>query len=389
MSAIPKALLRWYDRHARALPWRAPPKSQARADPYRVWLSEVMLQQTTVATVRPRFESFLARWPSVEALAAAPLDDVLGEWAGLGYYARARNLHKCAQAVAALGRFPDTEDGLRTLPGVGDYTAAAIAAIAFDRRAVVMDGNIERVAARLFAIETPLPKAKPELKAAIGSVWPAKRSGDFAQALMDLGAGVCTPRAPKCLLCPLTEHCEARAKGIAERLPLKAGKAEKPVRRGIAYALVNERGEVLFERRPEKGLLGGMLGLPGTEWTVEPSNELASPSPALRGRGDGGEGASHESRRQRLAPSPPAPLPQAGEGSSWRRAGTVTHTFTHFRLELDVMTAQAPKDFRAGPDCQWLKPEKARLPTVMKKAAERAANYSVHPGESRDPSRPV
>ncbi len=386
MSAISAALLKWYDRNARDLPWRVGPRARKggeRADPYRVWLSEVMLQQTTVRAVRPRYEAFLARWPTVEALARASIDEVTGEWAGLGYYARARNLHKCAQAVAALGNFPDTEEGLRALPGIGDYTAAAVAAIAFDRRAVVMDGNIERVAARLFAIETPLPKAKPKLKAAIGSVWPAKRSGDFAQALMDLGAGVCTPRAPKCLLCPLADHCAGRTKGIAELLPRKAAKPEKPTRTGVVYALVNDKGEVLFERRPEKGLLGGMLGLPGTAW-VHRTNPLP---PAGEG------GAKRRVRGRQLAqasahvdhPSPPAPLPQAGEGSKWRPAGTVRHTFTHFHLELEVMTAPAPKRFAAGEGQQWLAPDLARLPTVMKKAVTRAVVTSAHPGESRHP----
>ncbi len=333
MSAISKALLNWYDAHARDLPWRVRPaarKRGARPDPYRVWLSEIMLQQTTVASVRPRFLEFLERWPTIEAMAAAPLDDVLGQWAGLGYYARARNLHKCARAVAALRRFPHTEDELRALPGIGPYTAAAIAAIAFDRRAVIVDGNIERVAARLFAIEAPLPKARAELKAAIAAVWPKRRSGDFAQGLMDLGATVCTPRNPKCQQCPLAAQCEARTRGIAETLPAKAKKAEKPTRRGVAYALFNAKGEMLFERRPEKGLLGGMLGLPGTEW---------SPSPA-----------------------------KAGEGCRWRSAGTVRHSFTHFHLELEVMTAAAPKGFRAKSEQQWIAPEAARLPTLMKKA---------------------
>ncbi len=340
MSPDPKAILRWYDKNARALPWRVSPaarKAGERPDPYRVWLSEVMLQQTTVATVGARYAAFLTRWPDVEALAAAPVDDVLGEWAGLGYYARARNLHKCAQVVASLGAFPDTEDALRALPGVGDYTAAAIAAIAFDRRAIVMDGNIERVAARLFAVETPLPKAKPALKAAIGAIWPQRRSGDFAQALMDLGAGVCAPRAPKCLVCPLTEHCKARAAGIAETLPAKARKPEKPTRYGVAYALINAKGEVLFERRPEKGLLGGMLGLPGAAWV-----ETTSPPPL------------------------------AGEQKEWRLAGTVRHTFTHFHLELAVMIAAAPKGALAGPGQVFLSPRGARLPTVMRKAVERA-----------------
>lgn len=350
MSAIPARLLTWYERTARDLPWRIGPKAReegARADPYHVWLAEIMLQQTMVAAVIPRYLRFLARWPTVEAMAAAPQGDVLAEWAGLGYYARARNLHKCAAAVAAEGRFPDTEEDLRALPGVGAYTAAAIAAIAFDRRAVVVDGNVERVAARLFAIEAPLPKAKAELKAAIGAIWPKKRSGDFAQALMDLGASVCTPRAPKCPLCPLTDHCEARAKGIAGELPRKAKKTEKPTRRGVAYALVNAKGEMLFERRPEKGLLGGMLGLPGTAWIAA------------------------------------GPLPQAGEGSLWRHAGVVRHTFTHFHLELEVMSAPAPKDFRANGEQQWIAPENARLPTVMKKAVDKAL-ASASGGDERN-----
>jgi len=338
MSAIPKALLKWYDANARALPWRVGPKdrkSGAAPDPYMVWLSEIMLQQTTVKAVRPRFEAFLARWPTVEAMAAAALDDILGEWAGLGYYARARNLHKCAVKVAVRGSFPDTEEGLRALPGVGPYTAAAIAAIAFDRRAIVVDGNIERVAARLFAIKTPLPKAKAELKEAISAVWPARRSGDFAQALMDLGATLCTPRNPKCGACPLAACCAARAKGFAESLPQKAKKAEKPTRRGVAYALVNAKGEMLLERRPEKGLLGGMLGLPGTAWTTKPAK------PTQGGRKD---------------------------AINWRHAGTVRHSFTHFHLELDVMSATAPKRFRPLDSQQWIAPEEARLPTVMKKA---------------------
>lgn len=381
MSPDPKSLLRWYDRNARALPWRVGPEARRageRPDPYRVWLSEVMLQQTTVATVTARYEAFLARWPTVEALASAPVDDVLGQWAGLGYYARARNLHKCALAVAARGKFPDTEEELRALPGVGEYTAAAVAAIAFDRRAVVMDGNIERVAARLFAIETPLPKAKPELKAAIGSLWPAKRSGDFAQALMDLGAGVCTPRAPKCLLCPLTDHCTGRATGIAQALPRKAAKPEKPTRRGIAYALVNAKGEVLFERRPEKGLLGGMLGLPGTAWAAVASNNRRHPG-ARRSREPGvrlpksrkaNEAPSGDGSRVRRFATPRDDGFSAAEfdGQRWRAAGTVRHTFTHFHLELEVMIARAPKGFRARDGQIWLAPEKAQLPTVMRKA---------------------
>ena len=397
MSPDPQALLRWYDVNARTLPWRTPPGSATRPDPYRVWLSEVMLQQTTVAAVAPRYERFLARWPNVEAMAAATLDDVLGEWAGLGYYARARNLHKCAQAVSARGGFPETEEALRALPGVGDYTASAIAAIAFDRPAVVMDANIERVASRLFAIETPLPKAKPELKAAIATIWPKKRSGDFAQCLMDLGATVCGPRAPKCLLCPLTEHCRARAKGIAEALPVKARKPEKPLRRGVAYALVNDRGEVLFERRPEKGLLGGMLGLPGTAWAETSMEDRRQPGAGAAGtRGpspandapNAGNAEDGSRVRDFVAPRDDGGL-GGFENCRWRRAGTVTHTFTHFHLELDVMTAQAPKGFRAGPDQQWLAPQTARLPTVMRKAVERAMAFAGMSGEGISPEAPA
>ena len=341
-GAISGPLLRWYGENARALPWRVGPRALragARPDPYAVWLSEIMLQQTTVATVAPRFAAFLKRWPTVAALAAAPLDDVLGEWAGLGYYARARNLHKCAGVVAELGDFPDTEEALLELPGVGAYTAAAIAAIAFDRRAVVIDGNIERIIARLFAIETLLPAAKAEIRIRAEEIWPAKRSGDFAQGLMDLGADVCRPKAPACLLCPLTHHCGAHAAGIAEMLPKKAAKKTKPTRRGAAFALFNGKHEVLFERRPGKGLLGGMLGLPGTEWSTNKPREIFSWAPAKSG---------------------------------WRKAGEARHTFTHFHLALDVYIASAPKRFRRAADQQWIRPADAKLPTVMRKAVDLA-----------------
>ena len=297
-----------------------------------------MLQQTTVATVIPRYQEFIARWPTFGAMAKAAQGDILNEWAGLGYYARARNLHKCAVEVAARGGFPQTEEELAELPGIGPYTAAAIAAIAFDKRAIVVDGNIERVTARLFAIETPLPKAKAEIKAAIGSVWPKARSGDFAQALMDLGASLCSPRNPSCSECPLRAPCAGHAAGIAADLPAKLMKAAKPTRRGVAYALFNSKGEILFERRPEKGLLGGMLGLPGTAWVAEKS-----------------------------------PLPLMGEESRWRLAGTVRHTFTHFHLELDVMIAAAAKGVKPQENQRWIAPEAARLPTLMKKATLLAA----------------
>lgn len=335
------ALLAWYDENARILPWRVGPKERAkgaRPDPYVVWLSEVMLQQTTVATVAPRFSEFLCRWPNVEALAAAELDEVLGAWAGLGYYARARNLHKCAVEVARLGGFPQAEEGLRALPGVGDYTAAAIAAIAYDARAIPVDGNIERVTARLFAIETPLPSARAEIKARIGEIWPETRSGDFAQALMDLGASACAPRSPDCGACPLSVFCAAFMRGEPDAFPRRAAKQQKPTRFGAAYALFNGDGAVLLERRPEKGLLGGMLGLPGTEWSAE-----------------------------KPAASPPAK-------AKWKEAGSVRHNFTHFHLELDVFAARAPKSFREPAGWLWLPAAEARLPTVMKKALERASD---------------
>lgn len=345
LDAVAPALLRWYDKNARALPWRIGPKARkagARPDPYAVWLSEIMLQQTTVATVAPRYAEFLKCWPTVKAMAAAPLDEITGQWAGLGYYARARNLHKCAQAVAADhdGVFPDTEEALRALPGIGAYTAAAIAAIAFDRCAVVVDGNIERVAARLFAIETPMPQAKPEMRQAAAAVWPTKRSGDFAQGLMDLGAMVCKPKAPLCDVCPLTGYCLAYERGEAAAYPKRAAKKPKPSRCGAAFALINGKGEMLFERRPEKGLLGGMLGLPGTAWA---------------------EGAPGDS------------LASAPVRAKWRKAGEAVHTFTHFHLTLDVFTAPAPKGFRPQSGQLWLAPEEAKLPTVMKKAVAAAA----------------
>ncbi len=331
-------LLRWYDANARVLPWRVGPgerRAGVRPDPYAVWLSEIMLQQTTVATVVPRFEDFMTRWPSVGALAAAPLDEVLGAWAGLGYYARARNLHRCARAVAGAhsGIFPDTEEALRALPGVGGYTAAAIAAIAFDRPAVVVDGNVERVVSRLFAIEAPLPASKPEVRERAGEIWPVDRPGDFAQGLMDLGAGVCRPRKPACAACPLSAGCAGRALGLAADLPRKAAKRPKPTRRGAAFILVNADGEVLFERREENGLLGGMLGVPGTAWSEEP---------------------------------PEAPENSAPERRRWRRVGEARHTFTHFHLRLDVFRAETRRAPREGE--RWLRPRDARLPTVMKKA---------------------
>ena len=334
-------LLAWYDRHRRVLPWRAP--AGKRADPYLVWLSEIMLQQTTVATVGDYFRKFVARWPTVEALAAAPLDEVLSAWAGLGYYARARNLHACARAVIDRhgGRFPDTEAELLDLPGIGPYTAAAIAAIAFDRPASAVDGNVERVIARLFAIDTPLPAAKEELRPRAAELVPRKRAGDYAQAMMDLGATVCTPRSPRCLLCPLNETCLARKLDIAEELPRRAPKADKPIRRGLAFVLTRKDGAVLLRKRPPRGLLGGMDEVPSSEWR-EGKFVLAEA------------------------------LQQAPVTARWRTLdGVVRHTFTHFHLELVVARASAAKDLK-GEWCTIDRLDERALPTVMRKVIEHA-----------------
>ena len=330
------SLLAWYDRHRRVLPWRALPSDAV--DPYRVWLSEIMLQQTTVAAVGPYYERFLVRWPTIEMLACAELDDVLHAWQGLGYYARARNLHACARAVVARGGFPDTEAGLRTLPGVGAYTAAAIAAIAFGRRAAAVDGNAERVLARLYAVRTPLPAAKPRLHDDALALVPAGRPGDFAQALMDLGATVCTPKQPRCGVCPWQTCCRAAAQGIAEKLPRRAAKPTKPRRHGVAFWAVNEAGAVLLRRRPPKGLLGGMMEVPSTEWRITPWDDReATKAAPLKAR--------------------------------WRRLpGTVAHGFTHFDLELVILTATAKGT--AVDDGIWVTPARFKdhaLPSVMKK----------------------
>ncbi|MEX2632151.1 MAG: A/G-specific adenine glycosylase [Tistlia sp.] len=333
-------LLAWYDRHRRRLPWRALPGE--RPDPYRVWLSEIMLQQTTVATVGPYFERFTARWPSVGALAAAPLDAVLAEWAGLGYYARARNLHACAQAVVERhgGAFPDQEAALLALPGVGAYTAAAVAAIAFDRPATPLDGNIERVVARLFAVAEPLPGAKPTLRRLAATLTPAERPGDYAQAAMDLGATVCLPGRPKCLLCPLEAGCRARALGIAERLPARAAKAERPTRRGVAFLAPRAAGRVVLRRRPDKGQLGGKAEVPSTDWRAE--------------AWEAAEAAGQ------------APLAAVWDALP----GLVRHTFTHFHLELAVWRADLPPEAAAPATARWAPVDALAgeaLPTVMRK----------------------
>lgn len=330
------ALLGWYDRHARALPWRMPPGSAERPDPYAVWLCEIMAQQTTVAAVERYWRRFLELWPTVQALAAADDADVMREWAGLGYYARARNLLAAAREVAARGGFPATEAGLRTLPGVGPYTAAAIAAIAFGERATVVDSNVERVAARLFAIRRPLPAARADIAAALAPHVPASRPGDFAQALMDLGAGICTPRTAHCLLCPLANACAAAAEGEPERYPAKPPKKARPVKRGLAW-WIEHGNEVALVRRPPRGMLGGMLALPGTPWS--PEEPRAFPF----------EGEWHH-------------LPQP-----------VRHIFTHFELQLSVAVARpsARLNSLGGEPIFWTPREAlagAGLPTLYVRA---------------------
>ena len=340
-------LLAWYDRHRRTLPWRAP--AGERVQPYLVWLSEIMLQQTTVGTVGDYFRRFVERWPTVEALALAPLDDVLSAWAGLGYYARARNLHACARAVTEHhgGAFPQTEDGLRALPGIGPYTAAAIRAIAFDQPASAVDGNVERVIARLFALKTPLPDVKPEIQARAAELVPDRRAGDYAQAMMDLGATVCVPRNPRCVICPLVEACKARRQGIAEELPRRAPKSEKPTRRGLAFVLANRQGAILLRKRPAKGLLGGMDEVPSSPWR---------------------EGKLSLEEALKAAPVP----------ANWKvLEGGVRHTFTHFHLELAVAraTAATSRLARLAPGSAWVEIDRLTeraLPTVMRKVISHA-----------------
>ncbi len=347
-AQLRRRLLAWYDAHARDLPWRIGParrREGARPDPYRVWLSEIMLQQTTVTAVIPYYERFLDRFPDVGALAAASLAEVLKLWAGLGYYARARNLHACAKAVAAAGgAFPDTEAGLLKLPGIGPYTAAAIAAIVFDEPANVVDGNVERVMARLFAEDAPLPAVKPKLKAHAASLAGDERSGDYAQALMDLGATVCTPRGPDCAACPWRPACRAYATGTPEAWPKRAAKAAKPQRHGAAFVLCRD-GLVLLRRRPARGLLGGMPETPTTVWR---------------------DGMWTDEEALGSAPA----------DAKWRKLDEpVSHVFTHFALILDVWRADAPARFKPGPEEWWGAAgdlDELGLPSVMRKVVARA-----------------
>lgn len=337
-AKIAAFLLPWYDKHHRFLPWRANP-GQPRPEPYRVWLSEIMLQQTTVATVIPYFGRFLARWPRLTDLADAPQEDVLAEWAGLGYYARARNLHACAQTLRDQydGRFPETEAGLLALPGIGAYTAAAIAAIAFDQPAAVLDGNVERVLARLFAVREPLPGSKPQLRALAAAATPQQRPGDYAQAMMDLGATLCSPGQPDCPACPLHKICAAAEQGIATSLPAKAPKPLRPVRHTIAFLLHQPDGRLYFRRRPQKGLLGGMLEVPSTTWR-DTAWALAEA------------------------------LPHAPLALDWQPCpGSAEHVFTHFTLRIQAVAATLSAPQAGQLDGLWLAPEQAAVPTVIKK----------------------
>jgi A/G-specific adenine glycosylase len=336
------ALLAWYDRYQRDLPWRAAPGE--RADPYKVWLSEIMLQQTTVAAVRPYFETFVARWPDVASLAQARSEEVMRQWAGLGYYSRARNLHACAKIVAVerAAKFPDTEAGLQRLPGIGPYTAGAIAAIAFGRRTVAVDGNTERVIARLLLIDAPQPWVKSEVKARAAGLVPAERSGDFAQAMMDLGATICSPKDPSCSVCPLQCFCAGYASGSPESLPRKAPRRQRPVRHGAAFFVRREDGAVLVRSRPPKGLLGGMAEIPGTRWDAHFDRASAIKQAPLE--------ASYHKLDQRVA-----------------------HVFTHFALQLDIYVAEVSDKQQTPAGCRFVAEcdlDKEAFPSVMRKIIE-------------------
>ena len=341
-----RRLLSWYDRERRDLPWRSSPGESA--DPYKVWLSEIMLQQTTVSTVIPYFRAFTERWPRVDDLAAAGMDDVLHLWQGLGYYARARNLHACAKTVARDhgGRFPDTEEELRRLPGIGAYTAAAVAAIAFGLKTTPVDGNVIRVVARLYEVDRALPRARPEIERLARLLTPNRRAGDFAQAMMDVGATLCVPRDPRCDACPLNTGCAAFSSGRPEAYPVRASKKAKPTRFGVAFWVERPDGSVLLRRRPEKGLLGGMMEIPSTEWrprswTIEEA------------------------------------VPSAPVDAFWRRLeGEIRHTFTHFHLDMVVLAGRT--DGEQDPSGIWCPPDRLSehaLPTLMKKVAKHARAF--------------
>jgi A/G-specific adenine glycosylase len=352
----PDDLLAWYDRQHRTLPWRISPKDRAAGvvpDPYRIWISEIMLQQTTVAAVIAYFQAFTKRWPTVQALAAADEADVMKAWAGLGYYSRARNLKACAEAVVArfAGRFPSSEADLLTLPGIGPYTSAAIAAIAFGRPALVVDGNVERVVTRLFAVETPMPDAKSLVRQHLSLFAPAARPGEFAEAMMDLGATICTPTRPACVLCPWFAHCAAAKSGLAERYPIKPAKSERPTRDGVAYVAIRRDGAILLRRRPPKGLLGGMTEVPNDGWSTHKRTDVAD------------------------QPQPAPPF-----DADWQTCDDlVEHIFTHFRLLMSVRVASVSLDVPAPADHWWSTAadiETEALPTIMRKvilAAQRAA----------------
>ena len=343
MIPITRNLLHWYDRHHRVLPWRTSPTEKIAGiipNPYKVWLSEIMLQQTTVEAVKSYFNAFVSRWPTIHSLAAASEDDILRAWAGLGYYSRARNLKKCADTIVTQhkGEFPDKAAALKELPGIGDYTSAAIAAIAFGEPVAVVDGNVERVISRLYTIDTPLPAAKTEIRALMGQLTPSDRPGDFAQAMMDLGATICTPRRPACAICPLNGDCTALSSHDPEDFPVKAPKAKKPIRTGAAFIAIAEDGSILLRKREGNGLLAGMTEVPGSHWTA-------------RIDGDASVNA--------------APFP-----AQWVSAGPITHIFTHFELRLSVYWSDnISKD--ASSDGWWSRPDELSdeaLPTVMKKA---------------------
>ena len=344
-SPDPRELLTWYDRHRRDLPWRAAPGEAG--DPYAIWLSEIMLQQTTVQTVGPYYRAFLERWPTVKLLAAATLDDVLGMWSGLGYYARARRLHQCARIVADGhgGQFPASEAELLRLPGIGPYTAAAIAAIAFGARAVVIDGNVERVITRLYAITEPLPPAKKIIRRFADGLTPDRRAGDFAQAMMDLGATVCTPRNPACAICPWRDACQGRRQGIAEDLPNFVPKKARPQRHGLAFWVERDDGAVLLRRRPPEGLLGGMLEVPSTPWRDDGFWTLADA------------------------------LPHAPLDADWRLVdGVVRHGFTHFALDFRVAATLV-----SSGEGDWYRPgidENLALPTMTTKIIRHARDHA-------------